>query len=195
MHPELVERQREFEAAKAELRDLLAGLADESFNRRTDEKRWSVAECVDHLIVIGVQLIPRMEEAVAKARRKGWHVKGDFRYSRFSDWFVRQMGDQQLPPKGRFKAPRTYAPPPGRGRTVVQALNDFITLQDRFIAVARSADGLDLARIKVTSPVTRLLRISLGQWLRALSGHQRRHLWQVAQVKAELTVRSRRPNE
>ncbi len=180
MHPELEERQREFAAAKTELRDLVAGLADESFNRRADEKRWSVAECVDHLIVIGEKLVPKMEEAVAFARRKGWHAAGHFRYSRFSDWFTRQMGDEQLPPGGRFKAPRTYAPPPGRARTVAQALDDFAKLQDRFIAVAQSADGLDLARIKVTSPVTRLLRISLGQWLRGLSGHQRRHLWQAA---------------
>lgn len=50
----------------------------------------------------------------------------------------------------------------------------------------RSADGLDLARIKVTSPVTRLLRLSLGQWLAGLAGHQRRHLWQARQVKTEL---------
>ncbi len=192
MHPELEARRREFEAAKAELRDLLTGLSDESYNRRTDERRWSVAECVDHLIVIGELLIPRMEAAVATARQKGWRAEGPFRYSRFSGWFVRQMGDERLPPRGRFKTPRLYLPP-RRARGVVQALRDFTELQDRFIAVVRSADGLDLARIKVASPVTRLLRISLGQWLHALSGHQRRHLWQAAQVKAELESEASQP--
>ncbi len=98
------------------------------------------------------------------------------------------MGDEPLPPRGRFKTPRLYLPPAGRARSVKQALDDFSALQDRFVAVVHSADGLDLARIKIASPVTRLLRISLGQWLRALSGHQRRHLWQAAQVKKHLEM-------
>lgn len=193
MHTELESREREFEAAKGELRDLLVGVSDEAFNRRGDERRWSMAECVDHLIVIGEKLIPRMQSAVATAREKGWRAEGPFRYSRFSAWFVRQMGDEPLPPRGRFKTPRLYLPPPGRAISVADALRDFIELQDRFVAVVRSVDGLDLARIKVTSPVTRLLRVSLGQWFRALSGHQRRHLWQAAQVKKQLQTEASRP--
>lgn len=193
MHIELETRQREFEAAKGELRDLLVDLSDESFNRRTEERRWSMAVCVDHLIVIGEKLIPRLQLAVTVGREKGWRAEGPFRYSRFSAWFVRQMGDESLPPRGRFKTPRLYLPPAGRAISVAEALRDFTELQDRFVAVVRSADGLDLARIKVASPVTRLLRLSLGQWFRALSGHQRRHLWQAAQVKAQLQKEASRP--
>ncbi len=192
-HTELETRQREFEAAKGQLRDLLVGLSDETFSRRADERRWSMAECVDHLIVIGEKLIPRMQSAISAAREKGWRAEGPFRYSRLSAWFVRQMGDEPLPPRGRFKTPRLYLPPPGRAISVADALRGFTELQERFVAVARSADGLDLARIKVASPVTRLLRLSLGQWFRALSGHQRRHLWQAAQVKTQLRQQASQP--
>ena len=34
-----------------------------------------------------------------------------------------------------------------------------------------------------TSTPARLLRLSLGQWLVGLAGHQRRHNWQAQQAK------------
>lgn len=45
-----------------------------------------------------------------------------------------------------------------------------------------SARGLDLGRLRVTSPVSRLLRIPLGSYLRISVAHERRHLWQAEQV-------------
>ncbi len=48
------------------------------------------------------------------------------------------------------------------------------------------AEGIDLARVKVRSPVLWLLRLSLGQWFALIAGHQKRHLWQAGQVKREV---------
>ena len=42
-----------------------------------------------------------------------------------------------------------------------------------------NADGLHLAKVKVVSPVSRLIRFSLGQCFRALIGHEKRHLLQI----------------
>lgn len=190
MIPELEERKRQFEAARQEIHELVEGLDDEGFNRRTDESRWSIAECVDHLIVVGGKMVPRLAAAVEEGRRKGWSSDGPFAYGPLGNWFVRQMGAGQLPPRKRLKVPRLYVPRPATRRSIDELVAEFTGLQDRFIAIANGADGLDLRRIKVTSPVTRLIRLSLGQWLEGLAGHQRRHLWQAEQLRAELSGRA-----
>jgi hypothetical protein len=186
MNAELRERQREFEAARASINDLVSGLSEETFNLRPEDHRWSIAECIDHLIAIGRLMLPRMNTAVSNGRAKGRWAEPPFRYGPLGNWFVRAIGDGQLPPRRKFSTPRLYRPPAGPDREMGVAVQEFAELQDEFVELVRKADGLDLARIKIASPVTRLLRLSLGQWLEGLSGHQRRHLWQAAQVKLDL---------
>ena len=64
-----------------------------------------------------------------------------------------------------------------------EAVQEFTNLQEKYKTIVHAADGLDLARIKVTSPAAWILRLSLGQWLRALASHQKRHLWQAGKVR------------
>lgn len=186
MIPELTTRQNEFESAISAVRELVSGLTDETFNRRPVENRWSIAECIDHLVTTGRCMLPRMNGAVSDARAMGWLAEPPFRYGWLGNWFARAMGDDRLPPRNRLRAPRLYQPRSWANPTIGGAVQEFAALQDDFIAIVQAADGLDLARIKIASPVTRLLRLSLGQWLKGLSGHQRRHIWQAAQVKKEL---------
>ena len=183
MIPELERRVSEFEDARHELHDLVSGIDDRLFNRRPDKRRWSMAECVDHLLVVGWKMAPRLDAALIDARARGWHAEGPFRYGGLGDWFVRQSGADELPPKRALKTPRLYTPRQQAEWRIPQALEEFTNLQDKLTSLAASADGLDLARIKIASPVTRLLRLSYGQWLALLSGHQKRHLWQAAQAK------------
>ena len=96
------------------------------------------------------------------------------------------MGDGRLLPRNRLRAPRLYQPRSGANPTIGEAVQEFAALQDGIIAIVQAAVGLDLARIKIASPITRLLRLSLGQWLNGLSGHQPRHISQAARVKKEL---------
>jgi hypothetical protein len=186
MIAELEERLQEYESARHKIHDLVAGLTDEQFNRRPDEKRWSVAECVDHLLEVGWKMMPRMDAAIIEGRGKGRYADGPFRYGGLGNWFVRAMGADQLPPRGKFKAPRIYAPRRRAEWKIPQAVEEFTGLQEKYFSIVRNAGGLDLARIKVSSPVSRLIRLSLGQWLRGLAGHQLRHLWQAEQIKKRL---------
>jgi len=185
LQTELVDRYREFAAAPGELTDIVDGVDDETFNRRPEPASWSMAECVDHLVTTGEHMIPAMLREIERGRAAGKLAAGPFRYGRLGDWFVEAAGDGRLPPR-RFKVPRLYAPAPAPDTRVADSVNAFEALQDRYLQVVRAADGLDLARVKVRSPAFWLLRLSLGQWLRMLSGHQRRHLWQAARVKARL---------
>jgi len=66
--------------------------------------------------------------------------------------------------------------------TVVSLLQ-FLRVRDQLAERVRQADGLDLKRARVTSPVTRLLRMPLGAYFAFILAHERRHLWQARQVR------------
>lgn len=170
-----------FAWAKEEVLVLTEGLSDEQFNWRPAEGQWSVGECLDHLYQTGHHLSLVLREAIETGRAENRTSDGPFRYSRFGNWFAKIAGVQANPNKGKVKAPKLYVPEASSlnpGETVQR----FQDLQDEMISLIREAQGLDLKRIKVSSPAFKPLRLSLGVWLKMLPNHQRRHFQQAQRV-------------
>ena len=184
INPELQGYADQFEAAKAALAELTGGLTDEQFNWRPGEDQWSVGECMDHLVVLGGLMLPKLDEGIEKAQANGWKSDGPFKYGALGNWFLRMSGPDEDPPKRKLKAPKMYTP--SSNHTVSRLTQGFNAMQDEFRARVEQATGLDLARVKVPSPVTRLIRLSLGQWFKLLAGHQERHLQQARRVKGRM---------
>lgn len=179
--PELEAYRSDYRWAKGEIRNLADATDEETFNRRPRPGAWSAAECVAHLLVSGELTLAGIRDGIRAGREAGRLAGGPFEYGRLGNWFVSQVGAGRLPPPRRLKVPRLYRPPQ-TNRSLDESTASFLDLQDRLIETLQLASGLDLAGVKVRSPVTPLLRLSLGQWFRLLAGHQRRHLWQAAQA-------------
>ena len=180
LQPELVLYLKDIDRAREMLAQILEGLSDDQFRQRPALREWSVAECIEHLNVTARATAPKFEDALDKGRRKKMLSSGAFKYSRLGRWFVDNAID--YPPRRRFKAPRVFAPTADthdRQRIVA----DFEASQIQLIGFIQRADGLDLKRVKVVSPVSRLFRLSLGQYLRLATGHQLRHLHQAADAR------------
>lgn len=185
INPELEQYRNSFLRARNEVRDLIAGLGDEEFNWRPAPDRWSVAECLDHLCVIGTLILPKLDEGIQKAEENGWRSEGPFKYGFLGNWFVKAVGpDESSPPRRKFKAPKIYTPT--SNHSISRLEKSFTQLQDQFIERVERANGYDLARVKIPSPVTRLLKLSLGQWFGLLAGHQMRHFMQAMEVRRRL---------
>jgi len=179
--PELEGYRAGFRWAKGEIQNLAASIDSATYNTRPAENAWSAAECIEHLSATAREMIPALDAGVARARDNGWLAHGPFEYGRFEKWFARQSGGDELPPKRRFKTPKLYHPP-HQTYDMDDAVQEFLALQDRYIETLQLASGVDLARTKVASPAMSLLKLSLGQWLKSMEGHQRRHLWQAGET-------------
>jgi len=179
--PELEGYRAGFRWAKGEIQNLTASIEPAAYNARPAEKAWSAAECVEHLSATAREMIPALDAGVVRARENGWLAHGPFEYGRFEKWFARQSGGEELPPKRRFKTPKLYHPP-HQTYDMDDSVLEFLALQDRYMETLQLASGVDLARTKVASPAMSLLRLSLGQWLKSMEGHQRRHLWQAREA-------------
>ncbi len=175
---DLQEYQRQIEAVNEDARDLMAGLSEAQVNWRPTPAHWSIAECLDHLTVTNRELMERIEAAISDARSRGLTNRGPFRYGVIGNMIIRSM---EPPVKMKFKAPKIFKPRPDQSLEAVA--RDFFAVQDELLRLIKEANGINLARIKITSPVTRLIKLSLGQAFSLIATHERRHLWQARQVK------------
>ena len=184
MNPELSDDLRQIEALKADARALVTGLAEDEFNRRPGPNRWSAAECLDHLNAIR-KFFPAIDRMIDDAERRELVSPGPFRYGWFARWNVRAM---EPPPRFRIRTVKMLLPR-DTPLDADQVLREFLELRDQLAGRVRRADGLDLQRAIVVSPVTRFFRLPLGAYFAFLLAHDRRHLWQARQVLAELQRR------
>jgi hypothetical protein len=187
LDPCLAEAIRRYEGALIRLHDILANLGDDAL-RSPGKGAWSVSQCVDHVVVAGSLMVARLEEAIARARQLTRTAR-DPRPAKFG-WFDRFFvyavsgGKDGKPPRVKVAHRPVFDPGPGRPVTLLAA--EFIALQDRLITTARSAQGLDLADIKVPSVVDDRIKVALGAWFLAIAGHQERHLEQAARTRAAI---------
>ena len=175
--PEIDGFRAQFELIAAEADALVAPLSDAQFAWQPAADSWSVAQCIDHLNATAREYLPMLDEGIADAIRRGLYSPGPYAYN----WIGRLMV-WMFDPKVRVraKAPASFQPPAGRPRHDVMAA--FRAYQVQYIDRLRQANGLDLARARVTSPVTRLIRMPLGSAFALTVAHERRHLQQARRV-------------
>jgi hypothetical protein len=84
----------------------------------------------------------------------------------------------------KLEAPSRFIPL--HGQPVTAVLPTFLHVQSQFLLQIDCATGLDLRRIKVATPLSRFLRLSLGAMLAQAAAHERRHLDQARRVREKL---------
>ena len=179
MNSELQSLLQQLEAVKADGRAVASGLSHAQFNWRPAPGRWSVAECLVHLNYSVSKTFPAFDRAIAEGRARGLLGQGPFRYGWIASMVARSM---EPPPKWRIKTPKMFRLPPAE-HAIEPVLREFQAVRDQLARRVRDADGLDLARAKITSPVNRFFRVPLGAYFAFILGHERRHLWQARQVR------------
>jgi len=169
--------RQQFEQRAAEADALVAPLSDAEFTRAPASGGWSVAQCIDHLNATAREYLPRIDEGIADAIRRGTYGEGPYEYNWIGRLCVYAMGP---PVRLRAKAPTAFQPAAPRGRNEIMAA--FRAYQVQYVDRLRQANGIDLARARVASPLATWLRLPLGSAFELMLAHERRHLWQAAQV-------------
>lgn len=157
----------------------LNGLADAQLDWKPAPARWSVGECVLHMVETNRAYAEPIEAKIRELRRGGKLAPGPFRYGRLGLWFV---GMIEPPAKRKLPAPARFAPP--RRPATRRDVEALLARVDRIERMNRAAQGLDL-RAKIATPVTPLLRLPVGIALRLLGAHTLRHVLQAEAVTRE----------
>jgi len=178
--PELEAFQGEFDAIATDAGTLLAPLSDTQFFWSPSADAWSIAECLEHLNATARTYLPMLDSSIATAKQWGVYGAGPFRYGWLGRLIIQQT---EPPPRRRFKAPALFQPAERearRKRSEIEA--GFRGYQVQFVDRLRQANGVDLVKAEVQSPVSKWIRVPLGVGFAIMTAHERRHLWQARQV-------------
>lgn len=179
MRIELSRCEREIEALIADVRALLEPLTDDEVRRQPAPGRWSVSQCLDHLVITAHMYEQALREAAAIPNQPAAtpDPKRPYRPSWFWRWMVKQAGPSG---KRRVKTAPAFYPHEQRPKSDLEA--DFAAAHRSFLASLLPFDSLDLGKAKVTSPFVKWLKFPAGMVLELVPAHARRHLLQAAEA-------------
>ena len=178
MDPDIEALIHQFESIRQDAESLTAGLTTSQLLRKPGANQWSIAECFAHLVMVDGIDVPGLRKAIETAHTQGIQGRGPFRYGLISGCFVKSM---DAPVKRlKVRAPGAYIPAPVTDPRLT--VGEFFRIQSEVCDLVRSADGVDLARVKVRLPIGPGLKMSLGRRFQLIAAHDRRHLWQARQV-------------
>jgi hypothetical protein len=178
VNPELEGYHDQLLTIRQEAPGIVGTLNDAQLNQRPAPDKWSIVECFGHLNISASQFMPLFDSAIADARRRGLTGDGPFAYPFLQRALARSM---EPPPRFRSKTRKVFRPPqhaPG-----AEVLREFEDWQRQFAERLRAADGLDLRRARMRSPVASWLHYCVGIGFQVFLAHERRHLWQARQVR------------
>jgi hypothetical protein len=149
---------------------------------------WSVVECLDHLLTThrlylgSIERIGSIERTLVKS---GAPSSGNaaFEGGRLAGWFIGLLGPDS---RRRLKSPSIFQPPPVgvEGDSDPRVVRRFAAQQRQIMSVIEKSRDVDLQQVKVASPASVLLRFRLGDALRMMVEHNKRHLKQADAVMA-----------
>lgn len=170
---ELEDLARQLESVNAEAIAMVESSKPEALVRHPAGGGWSAADCLAHLAKTVRLYNPKIEAAIDEARKAGLTGTGPFNYGLLGKFFLWVL---EPPVRMKVKAPPPFHP--AQGVTAQQALEDMVTQHKEMLRLMESADGLDLGKVKVQSPASDKLKLSLGAAFGSMAAHGRRHLWQ-----------------
>lgn len=184
---ELEALEQRLEATACDAEQLVDGLSEEAGTARVEAGSWSVAECLDHLVIANRHYLDAMGPPAERAREKGKLRRRPALPGWIGGAFVAQL---EPPPKwwSRLRAPRKIQPrpsPPLAGTYAALAAT-----QAKTRAFLRAHADLDLAGIRFPNPFVPGIRFSLATGLHVIAAHEERHLLQAWRVRRAIASSS-----
>ncbi|HEV7670149.1 MAG TPA: DinB family protein [Thermoanaerobaculia bacterium] len=173
--PHLAGLAREIGKITEETEVLCAGLSPAQLAWRPAPNRWGVADCFMHLAQSAEVFHPRFLSAIERTLAAGARSRGSWKGTWTGRLFRAISGSKVRIPLPAPPALRVADVPPDAHRI-------FLRRENELLEILRRADGLDLGFSTTGSPISRRLRIPLGDGLALVVGHARRHLEQARRV-------------
>ena len=162
--------------------EIAGGLSDDQFFWQPDGgRRWSVAQCLDHLAA-GVELyVNALTPVIADAKRRGVPRRGPAKPGFFGQKFINSL---EPPVKMRGKAPNKILPRPKRSRETI--MTAFHEGHAAFRRLAVECADIDTNAVTFHNPLITFVKMKVSTALNVIPAHARRHVLQAQNVVAAL---------
>jgi len=172
----IAEIVKEFEAIKTEIEKSFGPLSSDQMNWRPNAEGWSVAQCLEHLILTKTLFFKDLDDLQAKGRQNSWWEKWSPLTPLFTKMYFRYIRSETA----KVKAPTSKIVPPST--VTADILNRFMENQDQLIAKLSRLGDSGIAGVVVSSPFIPLVTYKLIDGIRLISEHDWRHIRQAKRV-------------
>lgn len=160
-----------------EFRGAFSDLSAKQLNWKPAPDMWSVAQCIDHLITTNEAYFEKIEKAAGdEFRNNAW--------SRIPFWsgLVGYLIKRAVDPANRKKTKTFPVFQPSSSEVADSIFEDFGDCQEKLMEYIRKTDHLDRRKVKIGSPVSDKVTLSLADAFEILVIHERRHYQQAVEV-------------
>lgn len=151
----------------------LNALSPEQLAWTPPEGGWGVAQILEHLLTTNGTYLPMMERLTGEATERA-EPDEEWKPSLAGGMLIKSMSSPR-----KFKAPRVFRDVLHPRSGVRQA---FIDQLQQLVRLLETADRVSWRRTRTASPVSRLIRLNLGDCYAVLPAHTERHLGQIERV-------------
>ena len=172
----------EIQAIERRADEIAAGLSEEEFQWQPDGgRRWSVAQCLDHLAAGAEVYVTTIRPVVDEARRRGVPRRGPAKPGFFGQKFVNSL---EPPVKMRGKAPNKILPRPRRSRDEI--MKSFHDAHAAFRRIVEDCAGIDTNAVTFPNPFLTFVKMRVSTAMNVIPAHGRRHILQAQNVVTSL---------
>ena len=169
----------EIDLAQETLMGLISGMTDEQWNFKQSPDRWSVAECVEHIVRTEQAVLAAIEQVVAGPRDPEWFGRTDGKTELVRRAVLtRNPGGAGSP----FRAPYEVSPTEGWDRAY--GIAEFYKSHGALRAYIETMPR-DIKDRTLMNPFPEIGWMSSYDWLLLAAMHVRRHSMQIAEVQAD----------
>ena len=159
---------------KKEATQLLSNNTLDQLKHKSDPKKWSAIECIEHLNIADKHYLDRMEVVIPQA---GEAIdKETFSSGMMGNYFVKMMKPSS---DGGIPSPmKTFGKFQPKEELESRVIEKFLDDQDKLVKWLELSKTIDLNKNKITSAIGPMLRFKLGDAFRFLIAHNQRHIIQ-----------------
>ncbi|MEJ7658735.1 MAG: DinB family protein [Hymenobacter sp.] len=158
----------------------LRPLSSEQLNRRPAYDKWSAAQCLEHLNIVGGYYLPNLKSTLRLAQAKGSAAGKRVRSGWLGRYLTKTVKRKNGLGEEMLRRPKEFAPTGVRlTGTVVEAFNRQLDELLRLLLLARQVDA---GAVRIPNPLYPWLRLRLTDVLEALVTHIQRYVKQAEQV-------------
>jgi len=166
--------------AKDKVKAEFFNISLEQLNWKPSPGAWSIAQCLDHLIVSHNSYFPDLKKISAGTYKMNFWEK----YSPFSAAWGRILKDQlQEQVRRKMRAPKIIQP--SSSKLNIELLEDYYKNLDIFLEYISICKNIDIDKIIINSPTISIVTYSLRDAFQFLIQHEHRHINQAIRVKMD----------
>ena len=167
----------QIESINMQVHDDFSSLSDAQLNWKSQPEKWSIGQCLDHLIVANKSYFPSFEKLIYHRYKLSFLQKLNPFKKLMGPVMIKYLGPQ---PNKKFKSPKIFEP--SASRIAFTIVDDFLRHQEELKSYFRKLYQLDTKNLVIASPSSGFVMYTIADCMQLIAVHEQRHTNQAKTV-------------